>query len=67
MRQHLHLKVFHDEVVSSVLQQLLFEVLRRVQILARRITPLALALHIDTYTLSSIITVISLAKHCTPF
>jgi len=66
VRQHLHLKVFHDEVVSSVLQQLLLEVLRRVQILARRITPLALALHIDTYTLSSIITVISLAKHCTP-
>jgi len=41
---HLHLKVLHDEVVSSVLQQLLFEMLRRVEVLARRITPLALAL-----------------------
>ena len=66
VRQHLHLKVLHDEVVSSVLQQLLFEVLRRVQILARRITPLALALCIHTYTSSFIITVIRLSKHSTP-
>jgi len=42
--QHLHLEMFHDEVVSSVLQQLFFQVLGRVKVLARRITSLTLAL-----------------------
>jgi len=44
VREHLHLEVLHDEVVSPVLQQLFFEVLRRMQVLARRVAPLALAL-----------------------
>jgi len=44
VREHLHLEVLHDEVVAPVLQQLFFEVLRRMQVLARRVAPLALAL-----------------------
>jgi len=44
VREHLHLEVLHDEVVAAVLQQLFLEVLRRMQVLARRVAPLALAL-----------------------
>jgi len=44
--------VFHDEVVASVLQQLLFKMLRRMKVLARRVTALTLALHTASSSLS---------------
>jgi hypothetical protein len=44
VRHHLHLKVFQDEVVSPVLQQLLLEMLRWMEVLAWRIPALTFAL-----------------------
>jgi hypothetical protein len=44
LRQRLHLQLTNDEVVPSVLQQLFFEVLRRVQVFARRVFALAFTL-----------------------
>jgi len=44
MCEHLHLEVFEDEVVATILEELLFEMLWRMQVLARRISPLTLSL-----------------------
>jgi len=42
------IEVSHDEIVTSVLQQLLFKMLWRMQVLARRVRTLAATLNNNT-------------------
>lgn len=55
---HLQLQVLHEQVVATILQQLLFEMLGRMQILAWWFLPLTLALH-TTFVLIIIIVVVA--------